>query len=199
MATSYNGWPVSMDGSGINRAFNVNGLAFPGGVREGAVSVVMTWLVTQLVAVEAPIPGTMWGWEPRKNVNNPSVWSNHASGTAIDYNAEKHGNGVHGTWSVDKIDKIRGILAQLNGVIAWGEDYSGTIDGMHFEIDADESTVNEVASRISNGQVGGSTGLSVASLTGNNESTGSSIVGYVVVGVIGVIGLMLVLSLVGSD
>ena len=35
-----------------------------------------------------------WGYEFRANVNNPSQLSCHASGTAIDYNANRHPNGT---------------------------------------------------------------------------------------------------------
>ena len=80
------------------------------------------------------IKGQCGGYSYRANVNNPSVWSNHASATAMDLNWSKHPNGVHGTFTAPQIAAVRQILAFCDGVVYWGEDYRGTVDGMHFEI-----------------------------------------------------------------
>jgi hypothetical protein len=75
-----------------------------------------------------------WGYAYRANVNNPSVWSNHASGTAIDLNAVKHPNGAKASFTAAQTAAARRILAFCGKVVRWGQDYTGTVDGMRFEI-----------------------------------------------------------------
>jgi peptidoglycan hydrolase-like protein with peptidoglycan-binding domain len=95
-----------------------------------------------------------WGWNYRPNVNDPTSLSNHSSATAADYNAEKHPNGVHGTWSPSEIAAIHGHLEEYvdpvtgRNVIRWGEDYTKTVDGMHFEIVGTAAAVARVAAKL---------------------------------------------------
>jgi len=135
--TSYNGWPASPDPAtiGINAAFAPAGVRFPGGVKSGDVAKVLGHLATQFhTDVERLVQGWCWGYEYRRNVNDPSTLSCHSSGTAIDLNAPNHPNGKAGTFSTKQVAQIRWIIHQLGDVIAWGHDWTGTKDEMHFEI-----------------------------------------------------------------
>jgi len=95
-----------------------------------------------------------WGWAYRPIRGKESGFSNHASGTAIDLNATLHPRGEHGTFSLAQKRAVRAILAGLvdeatdRPVVRWGEDYTTTVDGMHFEINAGWQAVHRVAERI---------------------------------------------------
>lgn len=155
MANSQNGWPVVGPGAVIDRA--VHGVEFPNGWLKGDVDVVFTHLIDRLHNEVEPIdrktprppvtPGSCWGWFV-KRIEGSSTISNHASGTAIDYNAQAHPMGVRNTYSATDRAKIRAILADLDGVVRWGGDYTGRPDDMHFEIHADRAAVARVADRI---------------------------------------------------
>ena len=165
MVTSYNGWVASPNPAAIDidtnwsvlgsRPFSNGG--FPGGVKAGAVSVIFTYLVTRLHnEVEPMMTGPAgeigygcWGYGYRANVNNPSVLSCHASGTAIDYNAPRHPNGTVAPgggsgWTTAQAEKIRGIIADLGGVVRW----LWSNDPMHFEIIGSSAQCAVVAARI---------------------------------------------------
>ncbi|MEP6560523.1 MAG: M15 family metallopeptidase [Nakamurella sp.] len=135
--TSYNGWTVGTPASAIGvQNYTVPGTNVVLPIRSGDVASVLLYVARRFNdEVEKLDRSQCWGYDYRPNVNNPSVWSNHASGTAIDLNAVKHPNGVAGTFSTSQKAAVRKILAFCGEVIYWGEDYRGTIDGMHFEID----------------------------------------------------------------
>jgi hypothetical protein len=146
MARSQNGWPVVDRDSIVDRA--VLGVEFPNGWLKGDVDTVFTYLIGRLHReVERLDNGGCWGWFV-KNIEGSNTISNHASGTAIDYNAPAHPMGVRGTYSSADQSRIRGILADLDGVVRWGGDYSGRPDDMHFEINKDAAAVRKVAARI---------------------------------------------------
>lgn len=150
--TSYNGWPVGtpMSSIGVVSYYAPNTtILIP--VKSGDVATVLLYVAGRFNAeVEALRAGQVWGYDYRKNVNNPSVWSNHASGTAIDLNSARHPNGAKNTFSAPQVAAIRKILAFCGDVIYWGGDYSGTTDEMHFEIDVapGDSRLPALVSRI---------------------------------------------------
>ncbi|VTR75847.1 hypothetical protein CHMI_00600 [Cellulomonas hominis] len=74
--------------------------------------------------------------------------SNHASGTSIDLNATEHPLGATGTFTDDQVAAVRAILAEVAPVVAWGGDFGGRADEMHFEIVGDAEAVAEVARRL---------------------------------------------------
>ena len=137
--TSYNGWPVGSPASAIGVAnHTVPGTSIVLPVKSGDVATVLMYVADRFnTDVELLRAGQCWGYGYRKNVNNPSVWSNHASGTAIDLNAVLHPNGAPVSRGFDSraVSAIRAILAFCGDVIYWGGDYRGTVDAMHFEID----------------------------------------------------------------
>lgn len=148
MAHSYNGWPASPD----KRAINVQpfgdsyGVPFPGGVKGGDVAVTLGYVARNLHhRVEPVVSGWLWGFHYRPNVNNPTVLSNHASATAIDYNAPNHPNGKRGTFTRHQVTVIREILAECQGAVFWGGDYRSVPDEMHFEINVGPSTLARIA------------------------------------------------------
>lgn len=159
--TSYNDWPVGEPASAIGVAnFTVPGTSVVLPVKSGDVATVLMYVASRFNGeVEALRSGWCWGYGYRKNVNNPSVWSNHASGTAIDLNAPNHPNGAKGTFTAGQVSSIRSILAFCGDVIYWGGDYRGTTDEMHFEIDVPPGSA-ELAALVQkiNGNGGGGGG-----------------------------------------
>lgn len=146
MATSQNGWPVVGAAAVVDRA--VLGVEFPNGWLKGDVDIVFTHLIGRLHREVEPIDqGGCWGWFV-KTIEGSSTISNHASGTAIDYNAPAHPLGRRNTYSASDQAKIRAILADLGGVVRWGGDYTGRPDDMHFEIVKGAAAVKAVAARI---------------------------------------------------
>lgn len=158
MVMSYNGWPASRYPSaiGINSNWEpIPGHKFPAGIKSGDVEVVMTYVVRQLDARAEPIeeyaPGDEWGYFYKPSANSPNLISCHASGTAFDYNATQHPNGVRGTWTRAQVAVIREIQDEVDGVVYWGGDRN-TADEMHFEIQGTAYQVRAVADKIRAGQ-----------------------------------------------
>jgi hypothetical protein len=146
MASSQNGWPVVDHDACTDR--KVCGAEFPNGWLKGDVDVIFTYLINRLHAEVEPINvGGCWGWYV-KAIEGGSSTSNHASGTAIDYNAPAHPMGSHNTYSSADRDRIHSILSYLEGTVRWGGDYSGRPDDMHFEINKSKSAVKAVADKI---------------------------------------------------
>ena len=134
--TSYNGWPVGTPGSAIGvQTYIVPGTSIAIPLKSGDIATVLIYFADRFnKEVQPLLPWQEEGYSYRRNVNNPSVWSNHASGTAIDLNFELHPNTAKGTFSATEVAAIRRILAYCGDVIYWGGDYSRTTDEMHFEI-----------------------------------------------------------------
>lgn len=146
MPNSQNGWPVVGQAAVTDRA--VHGVEFPNGWLKGDVDVIFTYLIGRLHREVEPLDkGACWGWFV-KTIEGSKTISNHASGTAIDYNARAHPMGRRDTYSEAKQAKIRAILADLDGVVRWGGDYTGRPDDMHFEINKSKTAVKAVANKI---------------------------------------------------
>ncbi len=155
MATSYNSWAASRDAAaiGINTRWEpIPGHKFPGGIKSGPVEDVFTYLVINLdervERIELYASGDEWGYNYKQSANSPSLLSCHASGTAIDYNATRHPNGVRNTWSSAQIAEIREIQNELSGVIHWLGDAARVPDEQHFEIRGTAAEVQAAADRI---------------------------------------------------
>lgn len=150
MAVSYNGWSASTDnrdfGGLDNRA--VAGVHMAPGVRAGDVATVLFYVAEQFHhRVEALVPGWCWGYYYRQNRNAANL-SCHSSATAIDLNAPRHPNGKRGTFTKAQVAEIRAIQFEVQKVVRWGGDFTGTPDEMHFEIVASPATVGLVASQL---------------------------------------------------
>jgi len=156
MATSYNGWTAAEGWSvsgGQLAPLVVAGEPFSPGVRAGDVRDVFEYLANQLHRRVEPVvrddwhQADDWGYSFRANRNADNL-SCHASGTAIDYNATRHPNDRSGTFTAAQVAEIRAILAELDGVVKWGGDFSGTRDEMHWEVRGTAAQVAAVAARL---------------------------------------------------
>lgn len=143
---SYNGWLASAnpkDFGGL-QALVVRTESFAPGVRAGDVWEVLSYVATQIDArvekVDKGHSADDWGFNFRANMNNVNQISCHGSGTAFDYNAVLHPNGVRGTWTADQKAEIAKILAEVDNVVA-----NLPYDEMHFEICDDAAAVKRVA------------------------------------------------------
>jgi hypothetical protein len=146
-ARSQNGWSLDLSG-GLQDRTPIEGVEFPNGFRSGDVHTVFAYLFGRLHReVERMVPGTCWGWFV-KVIEGSTTPSNHGSGTAGDFNAKRHPMGVRNTFTKAQQATIRAILADLDGVVRWGGDYTGRPDDMHFEIIKGAAAVKAVASRI---------------------------------------------------
>lgn len=150
MATSQNGWSASPNLA--RRTFVVNGVEFFGGIRDDDdVETVLRYVLTEYAKRVEPLrnPGC-WGGSYRANRNDPNSLSNHASWTAVDANAPAHPNGVatSRTFTPGQVAEVHQILAEVDRVIRWGGDYTGTPDAMHFEVNTDAATLHKVAERL---------------------------------------------------
>lgn len=147
MPNSQNGWPVVGTSAIVDKS--VLGVEFPNGWLKGDVDVIFTDLISRLDKIERIDNGGCWGYFV-KGIEGSSSISNHASGTAIDYNAPDHPMGTRNTYSAAKRAAIHSLLKRYDGVIRWGGDYTGRPDDMHFEINDDKAAVHKVAEKISN-------------------------------------------------
>lgn len=154
MTSSYNGWPASpnhadLGGLDDREVPGAPGVHLAPGVRAGDVATVLFDFAGKFHAhVEQLRAGDCWGFAFRPDSNNPRLLSCHASGTAVDFNAPEHPNGKRGTFTAQQVGVIRGLLAGYAGVIAWGGDFTGTDDEMHFEIQGTAAEVAAVAAKL---------------------------------------------------
>ena len=154
MAESQNGWTVLKEPP---PSVTVPGTDVRLTIRPGDVAVVLLEVARRFHEEVEPIDRGVrddWGWAYRPIRGKTTGFSNHASATAIDLNATQHPRGVKGTFTAAQKRAVHAILADLvdestgEHVVRWGEDYTTTVDGMHFEINADAAPVARVAARI---------------------------------------------------
>jgi hypothetical protein len=92
-------------------------------------------------------PFTEAGWDggyAYRSIAGSKTWSNHASGTAIDMNASQHPQGKRNAgWSKAQIKEIEWYLANTatGRAVRWGNKFTTTPDGMHFEIKSPSALV----------------------------------------------------------
>jgi hypothetical protein len=96
-----------------------------------------SWLLAELEKIESVTEEGWDGGHAHRKIDGSVLWSNHASGTAIDWNASQHPRG--GTqfqgWTRDQVNSIRELLATPEGkCFKWGADFQRTKDSMHFEL-----------------------------------------------------------------
>lgn len=124
-------------------------------VRKGDVATVLEWAATRyhhdVESLTAGHPNDDWSFAYR-SVRGSGSLSNHASGTACDYNATQHplGTSPLANFSAKERRAIGRILADADGVLRWGGNYSGRKDGMHFEIVGTPRQVKKLAKKIRN-------------------------------------------------
>ena len=152
MATSANGWPALESNSSklvtwiIDAKDGLTKLR----VRNGSAGFLLTYAAWWFSENIEPLHGNLlddWGHAYRPVRGQTTGLSNHASGTAVDMNATRHGRGVIGTFLFKVKYKAKWVTAKyrfnlflnrrFKGTIRWGENYQSTVDGMHIEINAD--------------------------------------------------------------
>jgi hypothetical protein len=79
-----------------------------------------------------------------RRIGNSNVFSNHASGTAIDLNWQKFPM-FKRNMNKKQEEACRAIVKDCEGLIRWGGDYKTGVDQMHFEI-ADKVKPEAIAS-----------------------------------------------------
>jgi len=143
--SSLNCWPAIDDGTDPRLEPSS---WITGRVLAGDVHTVLDHVAARFDALVEPVDvDSSWGWAYRE-VRGDSSLSNHASGTSIDLNATEHPLGVTDTFTPAQVEAIRVVLAEVAPVVAWGGDFEGRVDEMHFEIAGDAAAVAEVAARL---------------------------------------------------
>lgn len=148
--TSQNCWPAFDDGA--DPLLEVSPWV-TGRLRGGDARYVLEHVAARFDAEVEPVDvASSWGWGYRtvrgEEDEAGDGLSNHASGTSIDLNATEHPLGARDTFDDDQVAAIRAILAEVSPAVAWGGDFDGRRDEMHFEIVASPETVAEVAARL---------------------------------------------------
>ncbi len=142
MAISQNGYPAN-DPSVLTVIRPVPDRAFR--VRAGVCAQALAYVIAQFDARVEPIAvGTLDDWSyAERPIRGGTELSNHASGTAVDLNAEQHplGTAPASNFTEKQINTIYTILNEVDNVVRWGGSYTGRQDPMHFEINAPESRV----------------------------------------------------------
>lgn len=153
---SYNGWSAPPP-SGI-RPLVVDGASIAPGVRDDDdVFVILQYVAVEFdKRVEWLRPGWCWGFNYRATTGGTTL-SNHASASAEDLNAPLHPYNVPASRNLTpaQIAEIHQILAELDGVVRWGGDYSSNVDAMHFELNVtpESGRVRAVADKIRSNNV----------------------------------------------
>lgn len=151
MAISRNGWDVYSSGS------NSKLVNFPwvtGKVRGGDHYVVLDYIAKRWNAeVETIRKDWSWGYANRA-VRGASVISEHATGTAVDFNAPLHGLGQKNTFSASDQARIRQIMKDVSHAARWGGEWSRP-DDMHVELIGGNALIGRVADQIRAGKLPG--------------------------------------------
>jgi len=133
---SDNGWPASKDPAEIGiKSYPIPGTGIKIRCAE-KVAPLLVALCTDFHKLVEPInEGSLddWGYNFRIIRNSTdNVLSNHASGTAVDLNANDHFLGKRETFTMEQETTVRQIAAKYG--CRWGGDYKNRADEMHFEI-----------------------------------------------------------------
>lgn len=173
MALTRLGWDVH---TSSNASALTNFPWITGKVRKGDAYTILNYLAERYNAEVEPITRAhSWGWNYRP-VRGASVISEHAAGTAVDFNAPKHGLGtpVSASFSAKQIATMRRILDDLKGAVRFGGFYSGRPDPMHWELQGGVKKLAEVAALIKAGKLPGAGGTSKPSKPAPSKPAGNS-------------------------
>lgn len=154
MAISRNGWDVY---ASYSHPKLVNFPWVTGKVRNGDHFVVLDYIARRINnEVEKIVKAHSWGHNPRPVRGYSNVWSEHATGTAFDFNAPKNGLGVpiSRAFSNAQIARIRQIIRDTKGAARWGGEWDRP-DGMHIELIGGNAKVKQVADLIRAGKLPG--------------------------------------------
>lgn len=135
MTNTQSGFPVIHDyGDPRIMKVVVDGVNLAPGVLGGDVARIARWCAQQFAATVAPLKaGQCWGYAPRQ-IRGGTGWSNHASGSAWDFNTVDFPQGRRNMTARQRA-ACRAIVNGSGGVLRWGGDYVGVaVDEQHFEI-----------------------------------------------------------------
>lgn len=135
MASSQNGWPASSDPKSIGiESYIVPGTKLKLRVCNKVAPVLINFAseFNQLVEKLEGKQLDDWGYAFRQVRGSTDMLSNHASGTAIDLNANRHPLAQKDTFKPKQIDAILELIDKYN--IGWGGLWKRRVDEMHFEI-----------------------------------------------------------------
>lgn len=135
MASSQNGWPASPDPKTIGvKSYEVQGTKLKLRVAEKVAPILINFAAEFNEIVEK-LDGKQlddWGYCFRRVRGSTDMLSNHASGTAIDLNANKHPLASVNTFKPKQVDAILELCDKYK--LRWGGTYKNRKDEMHFEI-----------------------------------------------------------------
>jgi ethanolamine utilization microcompartment shell protein EutS len=103
-------------------------------VKAGDVSTVLSYVASRFHREIEPLQQAQSAGYSYRIISDSNVLSNHASGTAVDFNWGEHQQGRTGTFTAAQEAVVRDILAVTGSTVRWGGDYRTTPDEMHFEI-----------------------------------------------------------------
>jgi hypothetical protein len=147
MARSQNGYSAC-DGSVIAK-YTIPGTSVTVNIRKGDVSVVLLDFAGWYAKNIEPLNQKDTGGYNCRGIEGGTSLSNHASGTALDLRWNDHARGRRNQgFTTAEVNKINAKLKEYGGVIRWGNNYSGTPDAMHYEINAGAAAVKKQADRI---------------------------------------------------
>lgn len=135
MASSQNGWPASADPKTIDvQSFLVPGTELKLRVCKKVAPILINFAAefNQLVEKLEGKQLDDWGYAYRQVRGATDMLSNHASGTAIDLNANKHPLGAKDTFQPKQVDALLELCDKYK--LRWGGLYRNRKDEMHFEI-----------------------------------------------------------------
>ena len=134
MASSQNGWPASPDRKAIDIiSIEVEGCQTKFAVAKKVAPIFKAFLAEFNKLVESIDKGQDdWGYAYRQVRGSTDMLSNHASGTAVDVNANKHPLGAQGTFKPEQVKTINELCDKYG--LRWGGNYKNRKDEMHFEI-----------------------------------------------------------------
>jgi hypothetical protein len=111
----------------------------------------LVWCVQQWnQTIERVFPAQTGGYDANRPVGGlGGTTSNHMSGTAVDVNYTAHPQHVH-TFSDAMTAQIHAIIAQTEGVVRWGGDWTtASLDEQHIELNTtDQALIKRVADKL---------------------------------------------------
>jgi hypothetical protein len=141
---SSNGWPASKDPAEIGiKSYPIPGTDIKIRCAE-AVAPLLVGLAAEFhKEIEAIDKGALddWSYNFRMIRGSTDSLSNHASGTALDLNANRHPLGKEDTFSPENAAKCISLAAKWG--CKWGGSYVRRRDDMHFEINLTPKQVKE--------------------------------------------------------
>lgn len=150
MTRSQNGWPVLQHEQ--THQWRINDTAPRLRLEAGPGGFILAhwalWFADNIERLRAPVLDD-WGWADRTIRGSLTTISNHASGTAVDLNAQAHPLGARDTFTDDQEWRlVRRLRCRYGGSIRWGGHYERRADEMHFELDCSRPEARALARRL---------------------------------------------------